>query len=117
MLTQSCKRHFSQTKNLKKYALNKHMKTVGQGQRMMKDNKFIDGVNELTTDYTKPVRTKEIEPLKPIQHPRNIYSDDSMIVSHKFPPKNLTPYARIPQEAMTQINMLCKESPLGARTL
>lgn len=40
-----------------------------------------------------------------------------MIVSHKVPPKNLTPYNSIPQEALTQIKMLCNDSPIGARTL
>jgi len=29
-------RQFSQTKNLRKYALNKHMKTVDQGKRLMR---------------------------------------------------------------------------------
>lgn len=48
----SSKRQFSQTKNLKRYALNKHMTTVGQGKRMLAENKMIDGVNEYTTDYT-----------------------------------------------------------------
>ena len=92
-LTQCSKRHFSQTKNLRKYALNRHMQTVDQGKRLMQKGKMPEGgVNEYTTDYTKPVKTKEIEPLKPIQHPRNIYAEDSLIVSHKIPPKNLTPY-------------------------
>lgn len=93
------------------------MQTVDQGKRLMQKGKMEDGVNEYTTDYTKPVKTKEIEPLKPIQHPRNIYAEDSLIVSHKIPPKNLTPYNQIPKEALAQINLLCKDSPFGAKSL
>lgn len=80
-------------------------------------NQFEHGVNELTTDYTKPHSTKEIEALKPIQHPDNIYSEHSAIVSHKVPPKNLTPYNQIPDNALAQINLRCKDSPQGARSL
>ena len=110
-------RNFSQTKNLRKWALNKHMKTADQGKRLMKKGYFEHGVNENTTDYTKPASTKEIEPIKPIQHPHNIYSSDSSIVQHKVPPKNLTPYNQIPKEALTQINLLCKDSPVGSKAL
>ena len=43
------------------------MQTVDQGKRLMQKGKMPEGgVNEYTTDYTKPVKTKEIEPLKPI---------------------------------------------------
>ena len=76
------------------------MKTVDQGNRMIAKNRFEHGVNEMTTDYNAPLSTKEIEPIKPIQHPRKIYDEDSMIVSHKVPPKNLTPYNHIPQDAL-----------------
>ena len=93
------------------------MKSVNQGKRLMKKNRFEDGLNEITTDYTKPAKTKEIEPIKPIQHPRKIYDQDSLIVSHKVPPKNLTPYDQIPIEAMIQMNLPCKDSPLGSRSL
>jgi len=82
----------------------------------MKKGYMEDGLNEYTTDYTKPTKTKEIEPIKPVQHPRNIYAEDSLIVSHKIPAKNLTPYNQIPQEALTQINLLCNDSPLGAKS-
>lgn len=58
----------------------------------MRKNKMEDGVNEMTTDYTKPITTREIEALKPIQHPKNINAENNLIVSHKVPPKNLTPY-------------------------
>ena len=68
------------------------MKTVDQGKRVMKKKKFEHGYSEITTDYTKPIRTKEIEPIKPIQHPNNIYDKDHLIIPHQVPPKNLTPY-------------------------
>ena len=60
------KRNFSQTKNLRKYALNKHMRTVDQGKRSLKKGVFTEGENDHTTDYVKPITTKEIEPIKPI---------------------------------------------------
>lgn len=83
----------------------------------MKKGYMEDNVNEYTTDYTKPITTKEIEPIKPVQHPRKIYDEDSLIIPHKVPPKNLTPYNQIPTQALTQINMLCQDSPIGSRTL
>ena len=67
-------RSFSSSKRTKKYAHDFHKKTVGQGQYLRRINRYIDGVNDRTKDYTKPQTTKEIEPLKPIQHPRHIYS-------------------------------------------
>ena len=67
---------------------------------MTRRNKFEKNLNEVNTDYTSPVVTKEIEVLKPVQHPININSEDSAIVSHKVPPKNLTPYNLIPEMAL-----------------
>ena len=49
-------------------------------------------VNEYTSDVTRKTSGKELEPVKPIQHPINLDSQDSLIISHKAPPKALTPY-------------------------
>lgn len=41
--------------------------------------------------------------LKPIQHPRELDNEDTNIISYKVPPKALTPYFSIPNEALAPI--------------
>jgi ribosome biogenesis GTPase A len=74
-------------------------------------------MNEYNTDVTKSYGSKELEVLKPIQHPRNLHDPDTSIVSYRIPPKNLTPYERIPDQALAQLTLPCEESPQGARSL
>jgi hypothetical protein len=106
---------FSNTSRVEKYAHKEHKKTVGQGRMLEKVRYFnkgdMEGLNEASTDYTKPQRSKEIEVLKPVQHPVNLDSEDSAIISHKVPPKNLTPYNHVPLEALVQLDLPCAESP------
>jgi predicted GTPase len=100
--------------------LDKHKKTVGRGKLLEKLRYFdkeLDGVNENNTDYTKPHKTKIEEKLKPIQHPKNLHSENMAVISHKVPAKNLTPYNHIPIEALAQLELKCDDSPIGARFL
>ena len=73
-------------------------------------------MNEFNTDLTKKFGAKEKDALKPVQHPSNLHSEDTSIISHKVPPKNLTPYDHVPVSALTQFNLPCLESPMGARS-
>lgn len=111
-------RSFSKTDRVYKYALDKHKKTVGQGRLLDKlryyDKKTLEGINEMNTDFTKP-NAQEKEKLKPIQHPVNIDAEDTYIIRHSVPPKNLTPYDDIPVDALAMLDLKCKESPQGSR--
>ncbi len=78
------------------------------------DKNLLEGLNEMNTDYTKPQR-KEQEKLKPIQHPVNIDAQDTSIIQHSVPAKNLTPYEHIPMDALAKLDVKASESPLGSK--
>ena len=42
---------------------------------------------------------------------------DTSIISYKVPPKNLTPYYDIPNEALAPINIRKFESPMGSKQI
>jgi small GTP-binding protein len=44
-------------------------------------------------------------------------SEDTHIVSYKVPPKNLTPYYSVPDQARLDLDLVFKDSPVGARRL
>lgn len=46
-----------------------------------------------------------------------LHDNDSNIVSYKVPPKNLTPYYHVPDEALAVIQPGPFESPMGSRHL
>lgn len=89
-------RLFSTTSRLKLYSLARHKQTVGLGTRLETLNKIEEGMDDFNTDVTKPYGLMKREALKPIQHPKNLHSDNSSIVTYQVPPKNLTPYNQIP---------------------
>lgn len=60
---------------------------------------------------------KEGDALKPIQHPIKINDSDANIVSYKVPPRNLTPYYQIPNQALAPLHFKSVESPMGSRQL
>ena len=109
-------RHFSTTKRLKQFALHQHMRNVGQGKRLETLNKIEEGMNTLNTDVTKPYGKKEPDLLRPMQHPKKLDSADTNIVSYRVPPKNLTPYEHVPDQALVQMTEVCRDSPSGARS-
>ena len=84
-------------------------------------NKSEQNLNEYNSNIAgTKLSGKEIEPLKPIQHPKLFNSEekvDNAIISHRVPPKNLTPYFRIPDDALAPLDIPCKDSPAGARSL
>lgn len=90
---------------------------MGRGKRLEALNRIEEGMNENHTVIGKPFGKKEPDALKPIQHPRRLHDSDSAIISYKVPPKNLTPYYNIPDSALAQLTLPCKESPEGARSL
>ena len=47
----------------------------------------------------------------------SLNSEDRNIVSYKVPPKNLTPYYHIPNEALAPVEIRKFESPLGSKHL
>jgi hypothetical protein len=59
-------RSFSTTSRLKLYSLARHKQTVGQGKRLMQQNKIEEGMNSNNRDITKSYGKKEKEALKPI---------------------------------------------------
>ena len=62
-------------------------------------NYVYEGMNSWNTDYTKSQAQKDKEiaiKTKPVQHPVGLNSEDSAIISYKVPPKNLTPYYKVP---------------------
>ena len=46
-----------------------------------------------------------------------MYAEDTNIVSYKVPPKNLTPYFHIPNEALSPVEIRKFESPMGSKHL
>lgn len=63
-------------------------------------------MNSFNTNYHETNKPKEnANELKPIQHPVNLNSPDTNIVSYKVPPKNLTPYYFIPNEALAPVEI------------
>ena len=78
------------------------------------EKEVLEGVNEMNTDATKPQKQPR-EKLKPIQHPVNIDSEDTQIIRHSVPAKNLTPYEHIPIDALVRLDLKCLESPLKSK--
>ena len=80
-------------------------------------------MNHFNTDYTKKPQTdeqlalQELHRFKPVQHPRNLHSEDSAVIEHQVPAKNLTPYYQIPTRAFVEQDAVFQDSPLGARSL
>lgn len=72
----------------------------------MKKNKVVEGMNEANTNYLQigTKKASELE-LKPIQHPVGLAEPDTGIISYKVPPKNLTPYYEIPNEALAPLEI------------
>ena len=60
---------------------------------------------------------QELHSFKPVQHPKNIDSTDSSIVSYKVPPINLTPYNQIPIEAQVEVDDIFQDSPPGSKSV
>ncbi len=87
-----------------------------KGQKIQRNNKLVEGMNSFNTNYLEIQKPKSDE-LKPIQHPANLDSSDSSIVSYKVPPKNLTPYYYIPNEALAPVEIRNFEQPMGAKHL
>ena len=44
-------------------------------------------------------------------------NEDSAIISYKVPPKNLTPYYKVPDQAYAEVDDVFKDSPIGSRSL
>jgi ribosome biogenesis GTPase A len=80
------------------------------------DKGVLEGVNEMNTDVTKPQKMLR-DRLKPIQHPAHLDSEDTHIIKHSVPAKNLTPYEHVPIDALAKLDLLCKESPLKSKFL
>jgi ribosome biogenesis GTPase A len=80
-------------------------------------------MNHFNTDFNQIPKTEEeralmaVQAFKPMQHPKQLDADDSSIVSYKVPPKNLTPYYSVPDQARVDLDLVYKDSPMGARTL
>ena len=75
-------------------------------------------MNSFNTNYHETGQKSESElELKPIQHPVNLYAEDSSIVSYKVPPKNLTPYYFVPNEALAPVEVRKFENPMGSKHL
>jgi ribosome biogenesis GTPase A len=76
-------------------------------------------------DYTDKILNEEekdnlaIAKFKPRQHPRSLQSgDDTGIVSYKVPPKNLTPYHKVPELALVENDDVFGDlSPVGSRSI
>lgn len=73
-------------------------------------------MNEANTNYLQ-IGKPESKELKPIQHPVRLNDADTSIISYKVPPKNLTPYFEIPNEALAPINIRKFESPMGSKQI
>ena len=98
-------RRFSQISRTSKYATNEAKASLYKRDKIKKENKIFDGMNSMNTNYLQigvQTNLKALE-LKPIQHPEHLYDSDTNIVSYKVPPKNLTPYYHIPNEALAQV--------------
>ena len=55
---------------------------------------------------------------KPVQHPSNLHGEDLGIVSYKVPPKNLTPYYKVPDLALMEADQVFyNHSPPGSRSI
>ena len=54
---------------------------------------------------------------KPIQHPKGLDSEDTAIISWKVPPKNLTPYYKVPDQAYVELDEVFKDSPMGSKSI
>ena len=53
-----------------------------------------------------------------MQHPSNLHGDDHGIVSYKVPPKNLTPYYKVPDLALIEADsVFYQHSPMGSRSI
>ena len=77
-------------------------------------------MNSWNTDYTKSQAQKDNEiaiKSKPMQHPIGLDSEDSAIISYKVPPKNLTPYHKVPDHAFVELDEVFKDSPMGSKSL
>ena len=75
-------------------------------------------MNSFNTNYLEIQKPKpNANELKPVQHPVNLNSPDTNIVSYKVPPKNLTPYYYIPDEALAPVEIRKFEQTLGTRHL
>jgi len=115
-------RQFSISSRLKKYATMDQVKKAEYKRRKTeKLGLHYEGVNLLNTDVNKrtDVDPENMSLIKPIQHPRNLDADDTGIISYKVPPKNLTPYYHVPDQALLENDdVLPKEmSPTGSRLL
>ena len=112
------KRVFSQTTRISKYATNKQKELVLKGERIRRGNKVVEGMNTDNTNYLEIGKQKPSQlEFKPIQHPVGLYDADTNIVSYKVPPKNLTPYYHIPNEALAPISIRSIDSPMGSKQL
>lgn len=84
----------------------------------MKRNKLVEGMNEANTNFLEIGKAKENAlQLKPVQHPVNINGPDTNIISYKVPPKNLTPYYEIPNEALAPVTIKQFDVPMGSKQL
>jgi hypothetical protein len=99
-------RLFSQTNRISKYATKKQKELVEKGRVITKRNKLVEGMNSFNTNYLEIEKPKESSlELKPIQHPVKLNAPDTSIVSYKVPPKNLTPYFYVPNEALAPVEI------------
>ena len=73
----------------------------------MEKNTFEEGMNTNNTDITKPYGKRSEDALKPIQHPRKLNSPFEGIIPYKVPPKNLSPYHHIPEQALATLSLPC----------
>jgi hypothetical protein len=112
MILRITRKSFGIKNRLIKYSIDADKTKVGQFERMEKKNRIEENLNDHNTDISKiKLSSKELEPLKPMQHPRHYGEEesDNAIISHHVPPKNLTPYFHIPDEALTIMDLPCKE--------
>ena len=111
-------RLFSQISRISRYSNRKQRELVDKARVIQKNNKLVEGMNSFNTNYLEIEKPKaNADELKPLQHPVNLNSSDTNIVSYKVPPKNLTPYYFIPNEALAPVEIRKFEQPMGTKHL
>lgn len=111
-LTLKC---FSQLSRVKKFIPRKQLKEVEEKrQRLEESDRFEENMSMSNTNEMEVVKDKNI--YYPRQHPKQLYNEDTSIISYKPPVMNLTEYHRVPGEVLL-FDPPEFESPMDSKAL